>query len=78
MPLPPPPAAALMIIGYPMFLAISIVSLLVAEILPVPGTHCIPELETASFAEILLPMILILSGSGPIKVYPLAWTCSAK
>ena len=54
--------------GYPNSLAIDKVSLLVAETLPLPGTHGSPELVAISLADILLPMILIDSGSGPIKV----------
>ena len=67
-PLPPPPAAALIITGKPIFSA-SCSALFKDEIEPLdPGTRGRPAFSAAIFAETLSPIVLICSGDGPIKL----------
>ena len=69
-PLPPPPAVAFKITGYPISLAkVFASSTLSNKPLP-PGTTGTPALIMVSLAVILSPILLIISGVGPINLIP--------
>ena len=75
-PLPPPPEAAFMIMGYPIFFASSL------GLVPIgpldPGTTGSPIFCASFLADILFPMVLMISDEGPVNSNPLFSTCSAK
>ena len=78
MPLPPPPAEAFIIIGYPISFAMlksffSSFGILFLN----PGTIGIPAFSASFLADILSPIFLITSGDGPINLKPLASHFSA-
>ena len=78
MPIPPPPAAALMITGKPISLAIAAAS---AGSETGPGEPLAignPALDIVSRAVILSPRILNTSGLGPMNVIPSSANLSAK
>ena len=76
-PLPPPPAAALIKIGKPTSMALFFASLTSEIASSVPGTIGIWYFKAAAFADNLLPIISIASGDGPIKIKPAALTLLA-
>ena len=62
-PLPPPPEAALIMMGYPIALASSLGSLPIGP--SDPGTIGRPIFFASFFADILLPIVCIISEEGP-------------
>ena len=69
-PIPPPPEAALIIKGNPIFDAISKASSLSVMGSSVPFATGIPAFDMASLAAILSPRSLSDSGEGPMNVIP--------
>ena len=69
-PLPPPPAVALIITGYPISFANFLAALTSSNKPSPPGTTGTPALIMVSLAVILSPMLLIISGVGPINLIP--------
>ena len=69
-PLPPPPAVALIITGYPISLANFLAAVTSSNKPSPPGTTGTPALIMVSLAVILSPMLLIISGVGPINLIP--------
>ncbi|GBD90348.1 hypothetical protein BMS3Abin04_01065 [bacterium BMS3Abin04] len=75
-PLPPPPAEALSIIGKPILLAIDKASSTVFTELVAPGTIGTSFLSIKLRAAVLLPISLTESEEGPIKAIPAFSTSS--
>ena len=71
MPLPPPPAEALIMIGYPIWLAIALASSTELIAASLPGTVGTLAFFINAFAEILSPISCIFKIVGPMKVIPL-------
>ena len=69
-PFPPPPAVALRITGYPISFAKPFASSTLCKRPSPPGTTGTPALIIVSFAVILSPMALIISGVGPMNLIP--------
>ncbi len=67
MPRPPPPAAALMITGYPIFAATSTASSSVSTAPSDPGKIGTPAAFAARLHATLSPSIAIASGDGPMN-----------
>ena len=59
MPLPPPPATALIITGYPIASAISLANSIVSTMPSLPGITGMPEAFIVSLATDLLPILAI-------------------
>ena len=82
MPLPPPPAAALISTGKPIFFAATSACSAVGKPSPAgplsPGTTGVPAAVTVLRASVLLPIFRIASADGPMKVMPAAAQASAK
>ena len=78
MPLPPPPALAFMITGYPISSTIFIASFSVDISPSYPGTTGMFKDFANSLAFILSPITVITSGFGPINLKPLSIHFSAK
>src|SRR5262249_8537538 len=77
-PLPPPPAAALSIIGYPTPAAIVAASGADATADVVPGTTRAPAVSAATRTLVLVPIIRIEDAAGPTRTRPARSTASAK
>ena len=73
-PFPPPPPAALMRIGYPIFSAVSPASLIDVIGSVVPGTTGDPVSRTNFLAAILSPIVMIALVDGPIQTVPVFCT----
>ena len=69
-PFPPPPAVALMMTGYTISLANFFAASTLSNKPSPPGTTGTPALIIVSFAVILSPILLIMSGVGPINLIP--------
>ena len=69
-PLPPPPAVAFIITGYPISLAASLACSASLNNPSTPGTTGTPAAIMVAFAVILSPMEFIISGVGPINLIP--------
>ena len=67
MPLPPPPALALIITGYPILSAILTASLVVVMTPICPGTVLTPAALAIFFDSILSPIAAMASAGGPMK-----------
>ncbi len=78
MPLPPPPAAALIRIGKPIVFATFIASCSPFTAPSVPGTSGTPNFFTASLAASLSPITFMACDEGPMKVTPACSSASAK
>ena len=82
MPLPPPPAVALISSGKPICGATAMISSSRSPPSPsVPGTTGTPALMTVARAMALSPMAAMAEGLGPIKVMPAsmqAWANSSR
>ena len=75
-PLPPPPAEAFTITGYPISAAAANASS-VSETAPlVPGTHDTPDPSAKALDSILSPITLMACTSGPINARPAFCTAS--
>jgi hypothetical protein len=77
-PRPPPPAAALMMTGYPIRWAISFASLSSRTAWSDPGTVGIRSFFASSFARTLSPACDDASGVGPMNLMLQLWHTSAK
>src|SRR5262249_28285329 len=77
-PLPPPPAAALSIIGYPTLAAMEAASWTDATADVVPGTTGAPAVSAATRALVLVPIIRIEEAGGPTRTSPARSIASAK
>ena len=77
-PFPPPPPAALIRIGYPISLAVSLALLIDVNGSVVPGTTGDPVLRTNFRAAILSPIVVMALVGGPIQTAPVFCTASAK
>ena len=69
-PLPPPPAVAFNITGYPIFVAKVFASSVLDSIPSPPGITGTPADFIVFFAVALSPIDIIISGPGPINVNP--------
>ena len=79
MPLPPPPAAALMITGYPISAPIFLLRYASSLRGPFePGTVGTPAAIMVLIAATLSPIVRITEAVGPININPLFSTRSAK
>ncbi len=78
MPRPPPPAAALIITGYPMRPAEARAASVVSTRPSLPGTTGTPASQAAARAAALSPMRRIVAADGPTKIMPAASVASAK
>ena len=78
MPLPPPPAAALMITGYPIASAMRAASSASAMASVVPGAIGTPASSMMARAAVLSPIARMASGGGPMKTMPARAQASAK
>ena len=67
-PLPPPPAAALISMGYPILCAIDLASSTSVIFSSVPGTIGTSKAFTVALALSLSPIISIASAEGPMRV----------
>ncbi len=72
MPLPPPPAAALIATGYPISAAIRAASSALSTGSVTPGTIGTPAAAITCRALVFDAMASIASGGGPMKVTPAA------
>ena len=70
MPMPPPPAAALSMTGYPISQATRSASTASAVVSWLPGTTGTPAAAMSRRASVLSPIRRIASGDGPTKVRP--------
>ncbi len=77
-PFPPPPAEALIAIGYPISSAAAITSSTLAAGSVVPGMIGTPASRIRSRAAVFEPIASIASGGGPIHTSPASPTCRAK
>ncbi len=67
-PLPPPPAVAFIITGYPIFLAIFLAFSNESMIPPEPGIVGTPASFIVAIAEALSPILSIISAEAPINL----------
>ena len=77
MPLPPPPALALIITGKPMSVANFFAASTSVTSPSEPGTKGTSKCSTAAFALSLSPITLMACSRGPIKVMSAAATAAA-
>ena len=71
-PLPPPPADAFSIIGYPISFAMAFASAAFARTPSLPGITGTPAALMVFFAWALSPIALIISELGPMNANPLS------